>query len=89
MLRQEYQFQDCGMLYIENFQFNNIFDNANAHHDQGYQYTISWKEGVNRMVEWFESHGKWPNSDERPLEDRLIQAWDRLGRDLVTASNQV
>ena len=31
------------------------------------------------MAKWFEAHGKWPNCDEHPFEDRLIDAWDRLG----------
>lgn len=68
---------------VENFQFNNIFDNSSAHRDLDYQYTFPWKDGVRRMAGWFESHGKWPNSDERPFEDRLIEAWDRFGSNLV------
>jgi nucleoside-diphosphate-sugar epimerase len=66
----------------ENFQFDNVFDNSNAHRDLDYQYTITWKEGVQRMAKWFEAHGKWPNSDDLPFEDRLIEVWDRLSLDL-------
>jgi nucleoside-diphosphate-sugar epimerase len=68
---------------VENFQFSNIFDNSKAHRDLDYQYTVTWKQGVQRMAKWFEDHGKWPNSDERPFEDRLIDAWDRFGVDFV------
>jgi nucleoside-diphosphate-sugar epimerase len=64
---------------MENFQYTNIFDNTKAHRYLEYQYTIPWKDGVQRMVKWLEEHQKWPNSDERPFEDRLIEAWDRLG----------
>jgi nucleoside-diphosphate-sugar epimerase len=68
---------------VENFQYSNVFDNSKAHRDLAYQYTVTWKEGVRRMAQWFEDHNEWPNSDERPLEDRLIEAWDRVGPDLV------
>ena len=67
----------------ENFQFDNIFDNFKAHRDLEYQYTVTWKEGVQRMAKWFEDHGKWPNCDERPFEDRLVEAWDRSGAGIV------
>ena len=33
-----------------NFRFNNVFDNAAAKADLGYQYTIRWEEGVARML---------------------------------------
>ena len=68
---------------IENFQYDNIFDNSKAHRDLGYQYTITWKEGVRRMAKWFEEHNKWPGCDENSLEDRLIEAWDHIGPDMV------
>jgi nucleoside-diphosphate-sugar epimerase len=68
---------------VENFQFDNIFDNRKAHHDLEYRYTILWKEGVQRMAKWFEDHHKWPDCDERPAEDHLINAWDRLGSRIV------
>jgi len=68
---------------VENFQFNNIFDNSKAQRDLDYQYTVTWKEGVQRMAKWLEAQGKWPNSDERPFEDRLIEAWESSGSTLV------
>jgi nucleoside-diphosphate-sugar epimerase len=68
---------------VENFQFDNICDNRKAHHDLEYRYTILWKEGVQRMAKWFEEHHKWPDCDERPAEDHLINAWDRLGSRIV------
>jgi nucleoside-diphosphate-sugar epimerase len=68
---------------VENFQFDNIFDNSKAHRDLHYQYTISWKEGVRRMAQWFEDHGKWPNCDERPFEDQLITGWKQMDAKIV------
>jgi len=68
---------------VENFQFDNIFDNSKAHRDLEYQYTIPWQEGVRRMAKWFEDHGKWPYCDGYPFEDRLIEVWDNLGSDMV------
>jgi nucleoside-diphosphate-sugar epimerase len=67
----------------ENFQYDNIFDNSKAHRDLSYQYTITWKEGVQRMAKWFDGRGKWPNCNEHPFEDRLIDAWESMGIDLV------
>ena len=67
----------------ENFQFCNIFDNARAHRDLEYQYTVTWKEGVKRMAIWLEAHDKWPDCEARPFEDRVIAAWDQCGEAMV------
>jgi nucleoside-diphosphate-sugar epimerase len=62
---------------VENFQFNNIFDNRAAHTDLGFRYTIGWEEGVRRMVDWLDAHARIENSDDDPFEDRLIAAWEQ------------
>jgi nucleoside-diphosphate-sugar epimerase len=72
---------------VENFQFNNIFNNTKAHHDLKYQYTVDWKDGVQRMANWLKAHNKWPDCDAHPLEDHLINAWDRLGTGIVNEFN--
>lgn len=69
---------------VENLQFNNIFDNSAARAHLGFAYTISWQEGVHRMVDWLDEHGGVQNSDDDPFDDRLISAWERMGARMVT-----
>ena len=38
-----------GTTAVENFQFDNIFDNGAAARDLGYRYTITWLEGAKRV----------------------------------------
>jgi len=66
---------------VENFQFNNIFDNRAAHSDLNFQTTIPWIDGVRRMVAWLEQQGKIENSDVDPFEDRLIARWQETIRE--------
>ncbi|HMN29126.1 MAG TPA: NAD-dependent epimerase/dehydratase family protein, partial [Caldilineaceae bacterium] len=67
---------------VENFQFNNIFDNSAARNDLGFTYTISWEEGVRRMVDWLDAHNRVETSADDPFDDRLIAAWERLGTEM-------
>jgi nucleoside-diphosphate-sugar epimerase len=63
----------------ENFQFNNIFDNSKARRDLGFRYTLTWKEGVRRMMKWLDEHHQVANSDLDTREDQVIATWQRLG----------
>jgi nucleoside-diphosphate-sugar epimerase len=67
---------------VENFQFNNIFDNTAARTDLNFRYTIPWKEGAHRMVAWLDDNQGIDNSDLDLFEDRLIGAWQSMGMDL-------
>lgn len=73
---------------VENFQFNNIFDSSAARADLDFRSTLSWVEGVQRMVSWLDEHKRMENSDDDPLEDRLIAAWRQAGDGLVQALEQ-
>ena len=64
---------------VENFQFNNIFDNSAARADLGFTDTIAWEEGVRRMVDWLDAHNWVEKSAHDPFDDHLIAAWERLG----------
>ena len=64
---------------VENFQFNNIFDNTAAHTDLNFRYTIPWVEGVRRMVAWLDEQGRIEASDQDGFDDRLINVWQQLG----------
>lgn len=68
-----------------NFQFNNIFDNAAARADLDFRYTIPFREGVQRTVAWLDARHRIENSDFDTLEDRVIDAWERLGEEMAQA----
>jgi nucleoside-diphosphate-sugar epimerase len=71
------------MICADNFQFNNIFDNAAAHADLDFRYTIPWIEGVKRTVAWLDSRGLVPDSDDDPYDDRIIAAWQQIENQLM------
>jgi nucleoside-diphosphate-sugar epimerase len=70
-------------IVVENFQFNNIFDNTAAKTDLDFHYTIPWKQGVRRMMDWLEANQRIADSDQDPFDDRLIDAWQALGQNLM------
>ena len=63
---------------VENFQYNNIFDNTAAKADLNFRYTVNWMDGVRRMVAWLDEHQAIENSDLDPFEDQLISNWQNL-----------
>ena len=67
---------------VENFQYNNIFDNTAVYTDLDFRRTISWVDGVRRVVDWLDEHDQIENSDDHPFYDRVIKAWERLGEDM-------
>ena len=68
---------------VENFHFNNLFDNTAARADLGFRQTISWVEGVRRVVDWLDEHGKIDSSDEPSFYDRILDAWECLGANMA------
>jgi hypothetical protein len=68
---------------VENFHYNNIFDNAAARADLGFRYTIPFAAGARRVIAWQEAHGGFESSDEHPFYDALLVAWERLGTDMA------
>ena len=69
---------EAGRLALENFRFDNIFDTTAAGRDLGFTQTISLAEGFARTVAWLQQNGRVANSDEDPLDDRIVAAWRRL-----------
>jgi nucleoside-diphosphate-sugar epimerase len=61
----------------DNFLYSNIFDVSAARADLGFRQTVLWEEGVRRTVAWLEANGRVQNSDDDPLPDRVIEAWQR------------
>jgi nucleoside-diphosphate-sugar epimerase len=68
---------------VENFHYNNLFDNSAAKADLDYRYTINWEEGVRRMVAWHDARGAIDNSPDHPLYDQIVSAWRRHSEELV------
>jgi nucleoside-diphosphate-sugar epimerase len=63
---------------LDNFQFNNIFDNSKSHEDFGFEYTINFDSGVRRIVNWLNEHNRMADSDADPYDDRIIAAWEKV-----------
>ncbi len=61
-----------------NFQYNNVFDNGAARDDLNFQYTVPFAEGARRVIANLDARGKIENSDNDPLDDRLIAAWQSM-----------
>lgn len=68
---------DHANIVIENFQFNNIFDNTAARRDLGFEYTVTWEDGAGHMIRWLDEHGRIENSDDSTFEDQLIWDWHK------------
>lgn len=67
----------------ENFQYNNIFDNRAAETDLDFQYTVSWEDGVRRVVGWLDQLGRISAMDEPAFYDALITTWQQVTRGLT------
>jgi nucleoside-diphosphate-sugar epimerase len=61
---------------IENYRFNNIFDNQAAHRDLDFRYTVNFANGLTPTISWLNEYQRIQNSDLDPLEDAMIDAWD-------------
>jgi nucleoside-diphosphate-sugar epimerase len=73
------------VLALENFQFNNIFDNSAAKRDLGFRYTIGFLEGMRDTVPWVESTYGFDNSDDDPYYDEVIRQWRRATSGLAAS----
>ncbi len=67
----------CGLV-ADNFQFNNIFDNAAARTEVGFRSTIPLKEGLHRWYQSLTEARMIEDSDADPLEDQIRAAWHRV-----------
>lgn len=63
---------------VINFSFNNIFDNTAAKIDLGFKYSVSWKQGVKRVVEWLDKHNRIENSIEEPFYEKILENWMKV-----------
>ena len=68
---------------VENFHYNNVFDNTAARADLGFEITVPFAEGARRVIDWLEAHGGFEDSDDHPFYDRIIEMWARLGAEMA------
>lgn len=61
-----------------NFKYDNIFDVSAAQRDLGYHYTVTWEEGIRRILASHESRGLLSGDGKDTLYDAIIGAWERL-----------
>lgn len=66
-----------------NFSYNNLFDNTAAREDLGFRVTIPWVEGARRTIQWLEENGMLEKSEDFPLYNQIIEAWQKATRDLT------
>ena len=62
---------------VENFQYNNIFDNSKAKRDLGFRYTIAFEEGAARSIAYLNAHSLIEDCDRYPFYDQVLAAWQR------------
>lgn len=55
-----------------NFRFNNVFDCTRAREDLDFQITVTWREGVERLVRYHEQQGNIDAKYEDPLYDQIL-----------------
>ena len=56
-----------------NFRFNNIYDTNKAERDLGYAYTITWKEGAQRMARTHERMRDITEAADDPRYDEIVE----------------
>ncbi|NLF40352.1 epimerase, partial [bacterium] len=69
---------DRAGICVNNFQFDNIFDNTAAATDLGFSYTIPFLDGARRTCQWLDARGKIEPWETDPSYDRIIDEWERL-----------
>ena len=58
----------------DHFQFSTVFDNGKAARDLDFEYTISFREGVERTIDWLREHDDidpWDSEND----DEIVAAW--------------
>jgi nucleoside-diphosphate-sugar epimerase len=74
---------------FENFQYDNIFDNTRAREDLGFRSTITWADGVQRMIANHDSRNAINTAEEDPRYEQLLNVWHRLSLDMEKALSSI
>jgi nucleoside-diphosphate-sugar epimerase len=69
---------------LENhFQFSTVFDNGKAKRDLGFEYTVTWREGVERTVAWLRERDRIEDAESEPFDDAVVAAWRDAADDFL------
>jgi nucleoside-diphosphate-sugar epimerase len=66
-------------------QYSLFYDNAKARGDLDFEYTVRWKDGVERVVSWLDERDAIEESGPDSLSDRIVDAWRDADREFVGA----
>ncbi len=66
----------------ENFMHNNIFDNSKTKRDLGFGYTVRYKEGVKKCIDYLTANDLIENCYNFPFYDRIIMEWSKSVKEL-------
>jgi nucleoside-diphosphate-sugar epimerase len=68
---------------LDHFRFSTVFDNSKAKRDLDFEYTISFREGVERTIDFLDEEeiDDWDSEND----DELIAAWRDSTEDFVSA----
>jgi nucleoside-diphosphate-sugar epimerase len=61
---------------MENYRFNNIFDNQAACIDLNFEETVDFSDGVRQTIDWLDKNHRIRNCDLDTIDDTIIAAWD-------------
>jgi len=61
---------------VENFRYNNIFDNTAAKRDLGFRYSVKWADGIADVVRQLDASGLIDNAEEAVWYDRVVEEWE-------------
>ncbi|NJK85930.1 MAG: NAD(P)-dependent oxidoreductase [Bacteroidales bacterium] len=73
---------------LENFRHNNIFDNSKAKRDLGFQYTIKFKEGATRCIDYLKTNNLIEDCAKYPFYDSVVEAWKRSEMEMINWFNK-
>ncbi len=60
---------------VENFQFNNIFDNSAAKEDLKFQYTIPYRQGATRCISWLKENKGIEDCSHYSFYEGVLKKW--------------
>lgn len=69
---------------VENFQYNNIFDNSKAKRVLNYRYQVTFEAGVRKCLDYLNSRQLIESCDHHAFYDRIVEAWRKLESSMVT-----
>ena len=67
----------------EIFRFHGVYSSAKLKRDvPEYRSAMPFAEGVRRTVTWMDQHNKIAPAESDPQEDRLVEVWEQLAREV-------